>query len=423
MGPQRDGVWRETGIVERFPTNGLPILWRAPVHAGYSGPAVVGKRLFMLDREAGQMAPRKKGDKSKPEVPGDERVLCLDAKTGKPVWEYRYDCPYTIAYPTGPRTTPVVAGGKVFTLGAMGDLLCLNAQNGALIWSRHFLTDFHLDSAPVWGWASHPLLDGDRLICLVGGSNSVVVAFDKDTGKERWSALSAQEIGYAPPVIYRVHGQRELIVWHPDAVNGLDPKTGKLLWSQKYPVAAKPQRPEVTIAMPRMVDDRLFLTSFYQGALMLQLTPGGPKVLWDRHSSSKSEMNDGLHSVMSTPMFDGNCVYGTCGFGELRCLDAKTGDRLWETYAANGGTNAFLATAFLTQHANGCFVWNDQDELILAKLLRQRFQEISRAKLLEPIEDARGRNVVWCPPAFANRCAYMHNGKELICVSLAAKPS
>lgn len=103
MGPQRDGVWRETGIVERFPTNGLPILWRAPVHAGYSGPAVVGKHLFMLDREAGQMAPRKKGDKSKPEVPGDERVLCLDAKTGKPVWEYRYDCPYTIAYPTEPK--------------------------------------------------------------------------------------------------------------------------------------------------------------------------------------------------------------------------------------------------------------------------------------------------------------------------------
>ena len=123
MGPRRDGVWRETGIIEKLPASGPPVLWRTPVQSGYSGPAVVGGRLFMLDRTAGQMPERKRGDKSLPQVPGNERVLCLDATSGKTIWEHVYDCPYRIAYPSGPRTTPVVAGGKVYTLGAMGDLL------------------------------------------------------------------------------------------------------------------------------------------------------------------------------------------------------------------------------------------------------------------------------------------------------------
>jgi outer membrane protein assembly factor BamB len=236
------------------------VLWQAPIHGGYSGPAVVGNRLFVLDREAGTMPERKKGDTRLPQVPGNERVLCLEATSGKTVWTHAYDCPYRIDYPSGPRTTPTVAGGRVYTLGAMGDLFCLRANSGEVVWSRNFLRDFHLAEPPVWGWAGHPLLDGERLICLVGGEGSAVVAFHKDTGKEIWRALTAVEIGYAPPVIYTVNGKRQLIVWHPDAVSGLDPKTGKVLWSQPYPVGGKPQRPEVNIALPRLEGDRLFLT-------------------------------------------------------------------------------------------------------------------------------------------------------------------
>src|SRR5262249_49852168 len=157
------------------------------------------------------------------------------------------------------------------------------------------------------------------------------------TGKMLWHALDAKEIGYAPPVIYTIHGQRQLIVWHPDAVTGLVPETGKVLWSQPYPVDGKPQRPEVTIAMPRVERDRLFLTCFYQGSLLLELAADGPKVVWNRRSSSKSVMNDGLHTIMSTPVFKDDCIYGICGFGELRCLDARTGDRKWETYAPTLG--------------------------------------------------------------------------------------
>jgi outer membrane protein assembly factor BamB len=263
------------------------------------------------------------------------------------------------------------------------------------------------------------LLDGDRLICLVGGTNTAVVAFSKDTGKEVWRALNAVEIGYAPPAIYMVHGQRQLIIWHTDGVNGLDPVTGKVLWSQAYPVGGEPKRPEVTIALPRLEGDRLFLTCFYQGSLLLRIGQESPQILWNRRSTSDETMNDGLHTVLGTPVFKDGYIYGVCGFGELRCLDAKTGDRVWETYAATGGQKGFFANVFLTAHEDRTFLWNDQGELIIASLKPDGYKEFSRAKLLEPLEKTRGRTVTWCHPAYANRCAYVHNGKDLICVSLA----
>jgi outer membrane protein assembly factor BamB len=417
MGPRRDDVWREHGLVQQFPTNGPAVLWRAPIEGGYSGPAVVGNRLFVLDRPRAKPGPSSANEtNSKPSKM--ERVLCLDARTGKEIWEQAYPRSYEIGYPGGPRTTPTVSGGRLFTLGAMGDLLCLRANNGEVLWKRNFPEEYNT-KPPAWGWAAHPLLDGDRLICLVGGSNSAVVAFQKDSGKEIWRALNAVEIGYAPPIIYTIHGKRQLIIWHPDAVSGLEPETGKVLWSHSYPVDGEPKRPEVTIAMPRLEGDRLFLTCFYQGSLLLQLAAGGPQIIWNRRSTSGEVMNAGLHTVLGTPVLKDGYIYGVCGFGELRCLDANTGDRRWETYAATGGHKGFFANAFLTMQGDRTFLWNDQGELIIAKLKPEGYEEISRAKLLEPLEKTRGRTVTWCHPAYANRRAYVHNGKELICVSLA----
>jgi len=189
MGPERDGVWREQGILDQFPTNGLAVRWRVPVNRGYCGPVVAGDRVFLLDR------PKAATNSSLPATTASERVLCLDANSGSNVWEHSYACEYRIAYPSGPRATPVIAAGRLYALGAMGDLLCLDARDGKVIWERHFLKDFGLKAPPVWGYAAHPLLDGDRLICLVGGSNSAVVAFHKGTGKELWRALTAVEIG------------------------------------------------------------------------------------------------------------------------------------------------------------------------------------------------------------------------------------
>jgi outer membrane protein assembly factor BamB len=134
-----------------------------------------------------------------------------------------------MSYPAGPRTPPVVHAGKVYTLGAMGDLFCLDAANGKVLWHRNFMKDFNAP-LPMWGFVASPLLDGDKLICLVGGENRVVVAFDRDTGREKWKALTLEnsEIGYCPPMIYRAGGRRQLIIWHPEAVNSLDPETGTM---------------------------------------------------------------------------------------------------------------------------------------------------------------------------------------------------
>jgi outer membrane protein assembly factor BamB len=121
---------------------------------------------------------------------------------------------------------------------------------------------------------------------------------------------------------------------------------------------------------------------------------------------------------MSTPVFKDDYIYGICGGGELRCLNAKNGDRVWENTTTVGKPGLF-ASAFFIENGDRFFIWNDQGELIIARLTPKSFEEISRAKLLETSENTRGRDIVWCHPAFANRCAYMHNGKELICVSLA----
>jgi outer membrane protein assembly factor BamB len=419
MGPQRDGVWREAGVIEKLPANGPVVVWRTNVNRGYCGPAVVGDRLFMLDRLQGKPPERKPGERTLPVIPGNERVLCLDARTGAKIWEHAYDCAYRISYPAGPRATPLVAGSRVFTLGAMGDLLCLETQDGKVVWRRELLKDF-TDEPPVWGYAAHPLLDGDRLICLVGGTNSAVVAFHKDTGKELWRALDTREIGYAPPVIYIVDGKRQLVIWHPDGVVGLTPETGKVLWTHSYPVGGKPQRPEVTIAMPRLIGTKLFLSSYYQGSLLLDLAGPEPTVAWNRRSKRKSEFEEGLHTTMCTPVIRDGHLYGMCGFGELRCLDLTNGDRKWETLAPTEGKKSLFGQVFIVEQARRYWMWNDQGELILAKLNPQGYDEISRAKLLPTIEHTRGRDVLWCHPAFANRRAYMHNGQELICVSLAA---
>ena len=112
------------------------------------------------------------------------------------LWKHEYDCVYRVDYPAGPRATPLAAGTRVYTLGAMGDLLCLETATGQMHWSKNFPKDYQAE-VPVWGFAAHPLLDGDRLICLVGGADSLVVAFHKDTGKELWRALSAPEPGFS----------------------------------------------------------------------------------------------------------------------------------------------------------------------------------------------------------------------------------
>ncbi len=415
LGPQRDGIWRETGLVENLPAGGLTYQWRTSIGGGYAGPAVAGGRVFVLDwqRAAGTAAPTNAF--SRGEIPGRERVLALDAASGRIVWEHPYDCRYTVSYAAGPRATPTIADGKVYTLGAEGDLRCLEATAGRLIWSKRFGTEFGVKT-PVWGFAGHPLVDGQKLICLAGGPGSVAVAFDKETGRVLWRALTAAEPGYAPPMIHEFGGRRQLILWHPEAVNALDPESGAVLWTH----ALKPSiRSGMSIPTPLKIGDQLFLTSFYNGSLLLKVSATNATPVWQSRKVSERD-TDGLHSVMATPLIRGGYIYSPCSYGQFRCLELQTGERRWETFAPTSGKSARWGHAFVIQQGPRAILFSEQGDLIFARLSPEKYEETSRAHLLDPDNHDPGRPVVWSHPAFANRRIYARNDHEIVCVSLAA---
>src|SRR5262249_16518280 len=183
--------------------------------------------------------------------------------------------PYKVSYPSGPRTTPLVHEGRVYTLGTMGDLFCLDAATGKVLWGKNIAKEYKVD-APVWGYAASPLLDGDLLYCQVGGEGSAVVAFHKDTGKEVWKALSSEQVAYTPPIMCDAGGGRQLLVWLRESLNSLDPATGKVHGTQASPTKGPPQRPAVNIITVRRMDDLLFISTFYHGPMMLQLAADRP---------------------------------------------------------------------------------------------------------------------------------------------------
>lgn len=414
LGPQRDSVWRETGIVDTFPADGPPARWRAKIGGGYTGPAVAKGKVYLMDRQVAEKTKAPGNAFARGVIPGTERVLCLNAVDGSVVWEHRYDCTYTMSYSTGPRCTPVVRDGKVWTLGAEGNLLCLDAENGKVLWSRDFKKDFSA-STPMWGFAGHPLLDGQRLICLCGGPGSVAVAFDKDSGQEIWRSLDAREPGYAPPTMIEVGGSKQLILWHPQSVNSLDPATGKVFWSHPWDVRAG-----LTVATPRLAGDLLLLSSFYTSSKCFRLNATKPAATLQWEGKSFSEKNtDTLHSLMSTPFIENGHLYGVCSHGQLRCLKFETGERLWETFAATTGDKPVRwANAFLVKQADRYFLANEQGDLIIAKLTPKGYEELSRTSLLKPTTTDPRRAVVWSHPAFADQCVFARNDEEIVCLPL-----
>lgn len=410
-GKGRLGVWNETGVLQKFPEGGLRIEWRVPVNAGFSGPAVASGRIYLTDfLKVSHMA-------------GRERALCLDEKTGKIVWTQEWDADYVglmDTYATGPRATPTVDGDRVYVLGAKGMLLCLDASSGVVVWKKDYIRDYGAE-APTWGFTAAPLVDGNRLICLVGGQNNAkVVAFDKTTGKEIWRALASNsEPGYCPPVIIE-HGQtRQLIIWHPLAVTSLDPATGRIYWEEPFKIEAG-----LSVATPVWRSPMLLVSSFYNGSMMLALDATKPvaQVLWK--GKSQSEINtDGLHSLVTTPVIVGDYIYGICSYGQLRCLNVRTGERVWESLELTK-EKARWASGFLVRHEDHFFINTDRGELIIASLSPGGYHEISRTNLIKPSSNPGNRRelaaVNWSHPAYANRHIVARNDSEVIRASLAA---
>ena len=415
LGPKRDSVWRETGIVREFPESGPKVKWRVSINGGYAGPAVADGRVYVADyqktgEETPQKKPEKRGEGQRAVLEGIERILCLSETDGKLLWEHKYDRTYGIDYPAGPRATPTVDGDRVYTLGAEGDLFCLHAKSGSVIWSRNFKKDFNAETA-TWGYAGHPLVDGDKMFCVVGGEGSVAVAFDKNTGAELWRALTAKEPGYCPPTMIEVGGRKQLIIWHSESVNSLDPENGNVHWS----VSLKPQF-NMSIATPRQLGDHLFVGGHTDQCVLIRLgkRASTAEVVW------RGARNKGLGPINSTPFLEDGHLYGVDRKGELRCVDLKTGKHIWTSYAVIPGDRPLsCGTAFVVKNGDRFFIANETGDLIIARLSPQGYEEISRFHMLEPTGDAFGRNVLWSHPAFANRHVYARNDKELVCISLA----
>ncbi len=420
LGPQRDSVWRETGILETFPAGGPPVRWRTPIGAGYSSPVVAAGRVYVTDRPDSTTRGNTGGALIRNAVAGRERVLCLDEADGRVLWQYDYDCPYNISYTAGPRASPIVEGPRVYTLGAEGNLHCLDTATGKVVWAHDFKTEFGT-KVQLWGIAAAPLIDGDRLICLVGGPGQTVMAFDKATGREVWRALPAQEPGYSAPVIIEAGGTRQLIVWDTESINGLDPVTGRVFWSEPFKT-----KMGHAIGTPRWHGDTLLVSAFFDGSKLLRLDRDKPAatVAWSIKGPSETR-TEGLHSLMSTPFIEDGHIYGVDAFGQLRCLKLATGERVWETLAATTPNNkpARWVTAFLVKNEGRFFIYNEKGDLIIARLTPAGYEELSRAHLLEPTNFAGARAVHWSHPAFAHRCVYVRNDQEILCADLRATPA
>lgn len=425
LGPKRDGVWRETGLVEKFPEGGPKKVWSAKVGIGYAGTAVVNGKVFLTDRELANGASQPKNAFDRAAVDGNERVLCLDAKTGQQLWKHEYPCAYQISYSAGPRCTPTVDGDRVYTLGAMGDLFCLNAGDGKVIWSKNFVKDYDA-KVPVWGFACHPLVDGDKLLCVGGGGDKLIVAFDKLTGKELWASQRCDgDFGYGPPTLETFDGVRQLVVWHAKGVVSVEPETGKRLWYVPFDSKAA-----LTVPTPRKVgEDRLFFTSFYHGAFMLKVTKNSADFVWrSKAKGERPNQTTDLSSIMGTPIVDSEHIYGVDSYGELRCLTLD-GKRVWSTMKATRGAltaanvakssepaeNERWSLAFIVKNESRYFLFNEQGDLIIAKLSPTGYEEVSRAHLLDPLNTmaGRGRKVVWMHPAFAEKSTFVRNDAEV----------
>ncbi len=410
LGPKRDGIWREKGIIEKFPQGGAKVLWRAPIAAGYAGPAVADGRVYVTDRVAGDAKPGDPFQRGK--YPGLERVFCINVADGSVIWRKEYPVDYTMSYALGPRATPCVSDGKVYTVGGEGDVRCYKTDNGDLVWSKKFNDDG--SQTPMWGYSSSPMIDGDKLICI-GSANNIAIAFNKNNGEIIWKNLSGKEPGYAPPVIYEAGGKRQLIIWHPAALVSLDPENGKEYWSEK-----RESKMGLSIATPMKMGNMLFISSAYEGATMMQFDADSPRAkrLWHRGGRTENT-TDAIHMLIPSPALKDGYVYGVEIYGQLRCLKAENGDRLWETFkATTEGEKLRWATAFVIQQGDRFILANDQGDLIIANMSPKGYEEISRAHVIAPTNPDANRPVIWSHPAFANKCVYWRNDKELICVSM-----
>ncbi len=421
-GVDRLAQWSETGIVDTLPAE-LLMTWRVPINSGYAGPSVADGRVFVTDWAE---------DPESRTIDGTERLLALDEQTGRILWTHAWQTSYRMlmaSYAIGPRATPTVDGDRVYVLGATGRLFCLDVETGAVRWEIDYAEEYGT-SIPTWGTTSAPLVDGDLLIGVVGAEpDGMVMAFDKLTGADRWRSVRVTgEMGYSQPVIYRAGGVRQLIVWHASGLVSLDPGSGAIYWEQPIEAGAG-----MAVATPVKGGDYLLVSQLHHGSTMMRLSSDRPAatMLWQGTSRSV-DRPDGLHSTISGPIIIGDYLYGLGVNGELRGLDARSGERVWEDLTMNAAERQQWGvirwgTAFMVRQGDRYFMNSDEGNLIIARFTPQGYEELSRTRLIEPTTSAGlgavrryDRLVNWTHPAYANRHIVHRNDRQILRASLSA---
>tara|TARA_R110002096_G_scaffold316010_18_gene510452 strand:- start:4567 stop:5874 length:1308 start_codon:yes stop_codon:yes gene_type:complete len=409
-GKDRTGIWNQPGVLQSFPEGDAPLkrVWTAPVGAGYSGPTVAGDHVYLMDRgPAGNRAQL-------------ERIVCVDRKTGAQSWVHTYPCVYSdIGYAYGPRASVTIRDGKAWALGTMGHLHCLDAKTGSVIWAHDLRQNYTVD-LPIWGLTASPLVVGDVVVVQLGAmaDNACVVAFEKDTGKEVWRAFD-DKASYVSPIMIRQGKTDVMVVWTGFRIAGMNPADGSVYWE----LPTRPAKMPINVPGPALNEDGtlMFLSVFYDGSRMIELDPDKPaaKELWHRQGINERK-TDALHCMISPPYLADGYVFGIDSYGQMRCLDPKTGDRIWEDQTAV--PYGRWGTAFMVRNGDQTWMLNERGQLIIARLTEKGYEEIDRANLIEPTTPLNQRKegtVLWSHPAFAGTQIFARNDRELICVELA----
>jgi outer membrane protein assembly factor BamB len=377
LGPTRNGVSTETGLAKSWPEMGPPVVWEREVGEGFSAPVVSGDTLVLFHRV------------------GDEEVVeAVDAATGKPRWKFAYPTKYADAYGKGdgPRSTPLVAGGKVYTLGAEGTLHCLEQKDGKKVWEKSLAKEYELRPT-FFGVGTSPLVEGELLLLNVGAKGAGIVAFDRDTGKEVWKATD-DEASYSSPVAATIDGVRHVFFFTRTGLVGLDPKDGKVRFSKRWRSRGEAS---VNAAAPLVIGDQVFLTASYAtGAVLLRVTRDGVKEVWSGDRSLSSHYN--------TPIEKDGYLYGIDGRQEqgtrLRCVELKSGTVKWEKERF-GCASMILADGQLIALTEG-------GDLVLIEPTPEGYREKARAAALRATPCR-------AEIALADGRLYGRDGKRLVC--------
>lgn len=379
-GPKRDGNYEEKPVLTSWPANGLTALWKQPVGLGYASFSVADGRAYTIEQRRGQ-----------------EVVAAYDVNTGRELWTQGWNANYESGDDTGdgPRATPTWDQGRLYALGATGELRCLDANGGTVIWGKNILSDNQASNLQ-WAMAASPLIVDDKVIVLPGGANNKsVVAYNKMTGAPVWKALSDQQ-AYVSPMLVELAGRRQIIVVSSSRVVGLVPETGALLWNYAWDTSTG-----INVSQPIMVDNnRFFISSGYgKGAALVEVKGAGQTftatTVWE---------NVNMKNKFNSSVFYNGYIYGL-DEGILTCLDVKTGERKWKD-GRYGYGQVLVASGNL-------IVTSDSGDLALVKASPDGYTEIARFSALQ--------GKTWNYPAIADGHLLVRNANEMAAYDISRK--